>query len=464
MLPWSRRGGRVLRLPADPRRSACGVRRCDLSEGIETDDAAGTVTIHLRRPDAEFLHKLANCATWSRPAARGARDDAAAPGHRPVQGQALRCRGAADCWCATRTSGSGRPTAPTASPTHRRAPRAWPDPARRRRRGGRRPGRRRAPALAQLRTLYGARLHTDPYADTRLRVPQRPRSAVRRRARPARAELRRRSRPRRRAARSAETEQPTCQLLPPASRATRRRVRSRRTRTLQARGPPRRRTRPAPRRRVGTRGMTVEFWSSTDFAPVGRYFRSLLRELGYRSQLRTFPDLHLIIENASRTRRSSGSGAGSPTRPARSTSSSPLVSSTGDTNLSRFCDPRSTQPWSGPPRRAVRRRSSGGGASKPRGGAGADRATRQPEARGGDLGAGRQLPVPHSVGTRAGSAVGPVSAARRPHQPHSRTRIDFGTSTDLAFLRTARRLALAAARPPAGATRRLEPIQLSRAD
>jgi peptide/nickel transport system substrate-binding protein len=38
---------------------ACSPRRCDLSRGIETDGVARTITIHLRRPDPEFLHKLA---------------------------------------------------------------------------------------------------------------------------------------------------------------------------------------------------------------------------------------------------------------------------------------------------------------------------------------------------------------------------------------------------------------------
>ena len=32
--------------------------RCDLSRGIETDSRTGTITIHLSRPDGEFLHKL----------------------------------------------------------------------------------------------------------------------------------------------------------------------------------------------------------------------------------------------------------------------------------------------------------------------------------------------------------------------------------------------------------------------
>jgi peptide/nickel transport system substrate-binding protein len=38
---------------------ACGPRRCDLSRGIRTNAAARTITISLRRPDSEFLDKLA---------------------------------------------------------------------------------------------------------------------------------------------------------------------------------------------------------------------------------------------------------------------------------------------------------------------------------------------------------------------------------------------------------------------
>ena len=33
-------------------------RSCDLERGIETDPAAGTITVHLTAPDADFLHKL----------------------------------------------------------------------------------------------------------------------------------------------------------------------------------------------------------------------------------------------------------------------------------------------------------------------------------------------------------------------------------------------------------------------
>ena len=37
----------------------CTARRCDLSAGIATDDATGTVTFHLRRPNRDFLTNLA---------------------------------------------------------------------------------------------------------------------------------------------------------------------------------------------------------------------------------------------------------------------------------------------------------------------------------------------------------------------------------------------------------------------
>ncbi len=46
-------------------------KRCDLSQGVVTDDDAGTVTIRLRAPDPEFLYKLAlPYAASSRPAHR----------------------------------------------------------------------------------------------------------------------------------------------------------------------------------------------------------------------------------------------------------------------------------------------------------------------------------------------------------------------------------------------------------
>lgn len=49
-------------------------RRCDLSAGIVTDDAAGTVTFHLAHPDPDFLYKLA--LILAVPASGGAPDHA----------------------------------------------------------------------------------------------------------------------------------------------------------------------------------------------------------------------------------------------------------------------------------------------------------------------------------------------------------------------------------------------------
>ena len=58
---------------------ACNRKRCDLSRGIVTDDAARTVTFHLTAPDPIFLYKLAqpfasilpSSTSLSRPASAG---------------------------------------------------------------------------------------------------------------------------------------------------------------------------------------------------------------------------------------------------------------------------------------------------------------------------------------------------------------------------------------------------------
>ena len=155
--------------------------------------------------------------------------------------------------------------------------------------------------------------------------------------------------------------------------------------------------------------MTVEFWSSADFAPVGRYFRSLLRELGYRAELRTFPDLHLILEKAAARRPQLGIWGWIADSAGPFNFLKPLVSCGGDVNLSRFCDPKLDAAME---QAAARERSRGDRAvaarrSRARG-ARAGRPARQQEGGGGDLGAGRQLPVPPAVGppatTRCGSA------------------------------------------------------------
>jgi YVTN family beta-propeller protein len=61
--------------------------RCDLSAGIETDPRTRTITIHLTRPDAEFLHKLTLQFAYVIPAATPIRrtGDRAPPGTGPYQ-------------------------------------------------------------------------------------------------------------------------------------------------------------------------------------------------------------------------------------------------------------------------------------------------------------------------------------------------------------------------------------------
>ena len=74
--------------------------------------------------------------------------------------------------------------------------------------------------------------------------------------------------------------------------------------------------------------------------PGSRYFRSLLRELGYRPRLRTFPDLHLILENATTTRPQIGMWGWIADSAGAYNFLKPLVGCRGDVNLSHFCEPR----------------------------------------------------------------------------------------------------------------------------
>jgi ABC-type transport system substrate-binding protein len=92
----------------------------------------------------------------------------------------------------------------------------------------------------------------------------------------------------------------------------------------------------------GTRGMRVEFWGARPWPQVGRYFRSLLHDLGYRSSLRTFDDLALIGENARgepRPRPQLGLWGQELISTAPYSYLKLIVACGGYINLSRFCDP-----------------------------------------------------------------------------------------------------------------------------
>ena len=187
----------------DPRLSArARFRRCDLSDGVETDAAARTVTFHL----IEAGRRLpAQARAPAGPAGREPGQAAAHPdgaGHGPLHRRAL---GPAE-----RAAGP-QPALPRvdARPA-RRLPRSdqlplpadqGPDRRRREGRGGhrplRRPDRLRRPGPGAARRTAACR----PGSRDRVRVPQRPHAAVRRRPRPAGTQLRRRPRPARRAPR-----------------------------------------------------------------------------------------------------------------------------------------------------------------------------------------------------------------------------------------------------------------------
>jgi peptide/nickel transport system substrate-binding protein len=68
-------------------RCSTGQVPCSLARGIETDERARTVTIHLTRPDADFLHKLATAFAYVVPAgsARRATTGRTPPGTGPYR-------------------------------------------------------------------------------------------------------------------------------------------------------------------------------------------------------------------------------------------------------------------------------------------------------------------------------------------------------------------------------------------
>jgi peptide/nickel transport system substrate-binding protein len=323
----------------------CSVKRCDLAKGIETDAAARTVTIHLSRPNVDFLHNLQLALVVPAGSPTSWVTTRPLPGTGPYmikrwaprRGGLLVRNPHFEVWSPDRPDGFpdqiaqryDRPKAQIAAVDHGVADIALLDSAIR--------------SVAQLRTRYGARLHTDPAANTMyvsLNVRAPPFDDVRvRRALNYAVD-------RGRAAAllgAPETQQPTCQMLPPGFQGY--------TPSCRFTANPNRAgiwTGPdlAKARRLiaatGTRGMRIEFWGTREWEPLSRYFQSLLRDLGYRSELRTFPDLHLVAENATRE----------PPRPqlgvwgwiADSAGAfsflNPLFSCSGDTNMSRFCDPK----------------------------------------------------------------------------------------------------------------------------
>ena len=105
---------------AEARVRPAGCHAADLSRGIETDAQARTITVHLTRPDGDFLHKLTVPFAFVVPAdtPRRATGDHPPPGTGPYRVASGTRSAAPGRWCATRTSDPGPPRrGPPASPT-----------------------------------------------------------------------------------------------------------------------------------------------------------------------------------------------------------------------------------------------------------------------------------------------------------------------------------------------------------
>jgi ABC-type transport system substrate-binding protein/DNA-binding SARP family transcriptional activator len=321
----------------------CSAKRCDLARGIETDAAAGTVTIHLSRPDVDFLRNLPVALVVPAASPRRLVTTEPLPGTGPYaferwvprRGGLVVRNPHFKGWSPDRPDGFPdqislryqQPRAQVQAVDRGAADVALLDFGTR--------------GLTQLRTRYGARLHSDPaaglaYVWLNVRAPPFDDARVRRALNYAVD--------RRRVAEllgGRETMQPTCQMLPPGFQGY--------TPSCPYTANPN----PAgiwtgpdlarARRLVaasGTRGMRVSFWNAEFPEGLGRYFRSLLNELGYRAELRTFPDLTHLKENAAGEHAQLGIWGWLADSPAAFSFLKPLFSCSGGTNLSRFCEPR----------------------------------------------------------------------------------------------------------------------------
>jgi YVTN family beta-propeller protein len=333
-------------------------RRCDLSRGIVTNDAAGTVTFHLAAPDPDFLSKLALPFAYVQPAGTPARIRTTAPSpatgpyviarYRPKRvlrlvrnpqfrewSKAAQPDGYPDS-IVVKIGGtaddavddviSGR--ADVFSTAQSQTP----------------PSERR---LAALRTRYASQVHTNPqpatialFLNTRLAPFDRVdvRRALNYAADRAAAV---------RVVGGTDVARPTCQVVPPGFPGFKAYC------PYTPGGPRPSWTKPdlAKARALvaasGTRGMKVTVWSWGDIAGLGPYAVKLLRSLGYRASLKVRGGSgYFSVIDDSRTKAQVGTYEWVSDYPAASaflldtmTCSSFIPRSPLNSNVAQFCNP-----------------------------------------------------------------------------------------------------------------------------
>jgi YVTN family beta-propeller protein len=305
---------RLLRLNADSSSYYDGIvgarecraepRSCDLSKGIETDPGARTITIHLRARDADFLHKLtlplASVVPSDSPI-RYARDKPL-PGTGPYRivsfrdsrgGRLLRNRhfrvwstdARPDGFADQITIEASNKIAPQLAAVRRGEADTVPV------NGALYSGTLKPAHFRALAIRYGGKLHSAPEPQLDLMqmndaVPPFDDVRVRRALNYAvdRAELVKLMGGR-------QAVQSSCQYIPPGFPGYRPHCRY--TLNRNAAGgwtaPDWTRARRLVRA-SGTEGAPVRIWVGQDQEPIGRYFSSVLRRLGYRSSVRVFSD------------------------------------------------------------------------------------------------------------------------------------------------------------------------------
>ena len=314
---------------------------CDLSRGSRPIRRARTITIHLTRPDADFLHKLTHAVRLRRTGRQRRRHLTGDPRRRapgrtgshagtPTGRDALSAtryfrscptrarppgfadrievavRGSASATTRGQIAAVQRGTADLAvlaDPFETR----WSAPSR----------------LAPLCRSLAGPLHSAPTADHGLDVPQRAPAPVRRpSASAARSTSRSTARAWSRSPGGPEVGQPTCQFLPTGFPGYAAVLPVHRPAAAGAAGPrPTSRTRAACRP-SGRAGERVVVRVPAYEREIGRYYTALLDELGFEASLRVMANDEYFRRSATLARgRRSASGAGSPTTSARRPSS-----------------------------------------------------------------------------------------------------------------------------------------------